>query len=542
MAQKKKKFFNFFAKKQAKHTFSPILWTSVFLVILTIAFLSFLILKIWKTDSIVDFLPQETIGFVECDLLAKNSSFDFDKIKLSLELYLNTDLDQIESWIGRSNALAILKDNKKIQPVLFLNTRNQELTKEFLQTLGFKDEKFSTDFYRNFPIYRYEQSRSEVFTFIKDYVAIAYSEEILKKLIDANLNLIPKLNQDFDFQKVARHLPQYSDAFFYLDLQKFQNTKWGQFEYGYLFEIFHKWGGAFSEKDGSIKFNTFTIIDKKLLPSPDQFAKRPKFQKNLSTLIPDYNLIAYFGGVNLEEFFKDHFSLLEQYNPPLNVILEGLINAKIDEFLGEEIYFQKDLLPFLESEYAFFIFHDQDQNLQASAIFEISQPLKIKENMAKIMKNFETKSAYFIPKLKTRTLPDGTVTRELVADYAQVKKEEETYQGVDIQGISLEEHPYGLYVAMTDNEIILSSDLAGIKRILDQKNNDNQSLVDNQIYKKARSQILILGDEITYLNFEKLRELVELDIPFLQEEEWESGLWTLKIFNDGMSLEGVILK
>ncbi|MFH1012314.1 MAG: DUF3352 domain-containing protein, partial [Candidatus Peregrinibacteria bacterium] len=232
---------------------------------------------------------------------------------------------------------------------------------------------------------------------------------------------------------------------------------------------------------------------------------------------------------------------LSELNPTYSILLEGAIQAQLNRLFGANVKLRDDIYPLFNGEYALDLFVTEDNNLGIQLILGHKNEKQIKEKMEKLAEGFSLLAAQFTPKIKTVTLPDGTLSREMVADADNLKELRENVENVTVDCTESKETVYGFCYAVTNEVLILSNRLNGVKTVMDAKD----VLANNPAFREALSNLSKVNEEMTFLDFQNARKLLDLTRfgallnPYLQN--LDAVTWVKHQFDDGVSTEGYVL-
>ena len=165
--------------------------------------------------------------------------------------------------------------------------------------------------------------------------------------------------------------------------------------------------------------------------------------------------------------------------------------------------------------------------------------------LEKLLGGFETLAAQFAPKLKVFALPDGTESRELVADPTRMKEFKETHRSYRVNCLNVTDSYYGFCYAVTDELVIISNHPEPIRETIDLTFDPRFILSQSQSFRQTLSNLSAVSDEITFFNLENFNELLkDSRIGFLTNNlssAFEALTWIKHYFDDGVSTEGYLL-
>jgi hypothetical protein len=221
-------------------------------------------------------------------------------------------------------------------------------------------------------------------------------------------------------------------------------------------------------------------------------------------------------------------------NEDAMIFINAFIQNYSQKYFGSDISFNEDILPLLENEFALGV-----ESIDGKNIYKVLLQLADTENdelmLQDIAKRFAENGGIFDPKIIERKLPDGTVTKEIVAVPESIEKIDSTYKDVIIHGLKIGEREWGIYYAIIGDIAVIATNIDGVKSSIDTDKGDKNSLKDTAIFDYQIAPILESSDEITYFNFKKLFPLL-LDENSLNQylkpiESFSSGK---NYFNDGI--------
>ena len=388
----------------------------------------------WPQPSVATLLPADkTVTYIEVNSLKLPAKFEAgqDRIRLTESLGQPFGLDLIpalESFANDGLAFALVKDQSRNHPLLFIKTKTKRGALNYFKSLTLPDEELTKTADRN-PTYYYPQGQPFAFKFIKKYVVIGQTPEALALLGDLKGQT---LNDDENYNKSVNNLPRRSWILGYVDFKNLtfsQNPAVNSIIEPMKHAIRHVAVAVRKDQEG-FHFNTFLNLNKDLL-SLDRGESSGNFSYELTNYIPEENVAVYIGGANLEAEWLNTLETISNLNPAYGVILEGMVRAQTNEVFGSQVDLRNDIYPLFQGEYALSV--GTGKNGREISLILGSDDRKFAEKkLEKLAQGFRFLAAKFAPKVVSVTLPDGTESRELVPDNGKLESTEEKVNGYTV--------------------------------------------------------------------------------------------------------------
>ena len=499
----------------------------------------------WPQPSVATLLPADsTVTYVEVSSLRLPTKLEAgpEKIQLSQSLGQPFGLDlmpALESLGSDDLAFALVKDQSRNHPFLFIKTKTRRGALNYFKSLTLPDEELTKTADKN-PIYYYPQGQPFAFRFIKKYLVIAQSPDDLTLLDDLEDG---SLSTNENYVKSINNLPRRSWILGYVDFKNLtlsQNPAVSSILEPMKHAVRHVALAVRQDQEG-FHFNTFLNLNKDLL-SLERGESSGRFAYELTNYIPEENVALYIGGANLEAEWLNTLETISNLNPAYGVILEGMVRAQADEVFGSQVDLRNDIYPLFQGEYALSVGTGKD-GLEISLILESDDRAFAEKKLEKMAQGFRFLAAKFAPKVVTVTLPDGTESRELVPDTGKLEESEEKVDGFTVNCVEVADTAAGFCYTATDEIVIMTNSKARLLKTLELK--DVQLLSDSADFRKSIANLSKVSDEVTYVNFDNFVKLtgqnqyVQALQPLLSK--LQAASYVKHYFTDGVSTEGYIL-
>lgn len=499
----------------------------------------------WPQPSVATFLPAEkTVMYVEVNSLTLPTKLEAgnDQIKLAESLGQPFGINlvpMLESFANDGIAYAMVKDQGRNHPLLFIKTRTKHSTLKYFEGLTMPNELLTKTEDKN-PIYSYPQGQPFAFQFIKKYVVIAQSPDALALLDNLNGQT---LSEDENYLKSIGNLPRRSWILGYVDFQNLtfsENPAVNSIIEPLKHAIRHIALSVRKDQEG-FHFNTFLNLNKDLL-SLNRGESSGRFTYELTSYIPEENVAMYIGGANLEAEWLNTLETISNLNPAYGVILEGMVRAQANEVFGAQVDLRNDIYPLFQGEYALSV-GTGELGKEISLILAHDDREFAEKKLEKMAQGFRFLAAKFAPKVVIVELPDGTESRELVPDTGKLESTEETVKGYIVNCVEVTGTSAGFCYTATDEIIVMTNSKARLLATIDLT--DTTLLSESVSFRKSIANLSKVSDEVTYINFDNFYRLaasnqyVQAFQPLLSK--LEAGSWVKHYFTDGVSTEGYVL-
>jgi len=528
-------------------------------LIMMIIFFAYLFWFNITNRSVANYLPSEdTIAYFELEdialppKLSKSQLFDITGLETLLTKTFGLEITDIQDYIlqGRFGSALVKNDNGTPEPILFFRANNKTEILEHFKNLGLKNEKLTITGNKENIIYSYPRSRHFAFSFIDSYIFIAHNNEVLKQIQSVKHKINPSLNEDDKYLKTLANLPRQSWGRIYIDIQNLEYTSTnttGQLIIPLKYLLNHLSVAIRKQPDG-FHFNSLLSINPELLALKKGFVDNSRFTYGLADFTGSKNIALYVGGANLADEWENTLNTISNMNPAYGIIIEGILRAQISKFFGDNVSLRDDLYPLFKGEYALFLENmseSKGSKLGVKVILKHNDMNFIKSKMKKLHKGFSSLAAQYAPKLKVFSLPDGTESRELVADATRLDEINENYKDYEINCVDVTGSSFGFCYSVTDQLVILSNNINSIKETIDLTTSPKFVLSQSQGFRKTLSNLSAVSDEISFVQFDNSNELLKntklgLFIKKLTNS-FSAVSWIKHYFDDGVSTEGYLL-
>ena len=545
-------------KKRKMTRFERFIFALVFLgFALLVIFIAYIIWFTANNKSVANFLPQDrTVAFVEFEdfslpmQMQSNESFSLDKVESLLKAIYDIDYkNAVSSWADGRFGITLIKNiDEKSTPVLFMETRSRGKTLAFFENLALPEEKLQKSGSTRLPIYTYPQSRSFSFAFIGPYIFIANSVTPLEVIQEVYEGSAPALTEQKDYQKTLSNLPRNSWIQGYVNYQALNfrdNVALSNIVEPLKYVIDHFALTVRKNPDG-FHFNTFLNMTPDLLALRQEHRDKTPFAYKLTDYISSKNIMLYIGGANLSLEWQNTLDTISNLNPAYGIILEGAIRSQMSKVFGSEVDLRNDIYPLFEDEYAFSIAGQEDgKRINMSLILSQNDKEFTQAKVEKLMKGFKYLAAQFAPKLRVVVLPDGTESRELVADTSRLEETSDTYQGHNITCVEVKDTSSGFCYAITDDLLIITNNRDTAAGIIDLTISPKYMLSQYQPFRQTIGNLSKVSDEITFVDLQKSLPMLDSNPYYQFIEPYLKSLnavsWVKHYFDDGVSTEGYLL-
>lgn len=538
-------------------------WTDRFLVslmilggILVIILFSYFFWQSFNQKSVDYFLPAEsTAAYLEIedlDLPIALEQITLLKPKALLAFgasYFDLPTDFIQNKELTSHlGLAGIRLDKKMELVFFARVKNR---RRFIQALSTSESLTSEAIIQNkeTDLYQYPLGQNHSFYFSGPYVFVSTSEDALKTIVNTSKEKAAPLFSEKDFSKSTSNLPRFSWLRGYINLTKVDLNFLNEYQpiIQPIQQFINQIAFTVKKSNSGLQFNSFTSTNSNNYAVSERDEKESsRFAYGLTDYIPEQGLALYIGGSNLSAEWQNTLKTVSRYNPAYGLILEGLVRAQFQQIFGKEVDLRNDFYPLIQNEYALVFAEDESSTENQPTVrllLKHDNADFARAKLEKLKKGFEFLAAQFTPTLKIITLPDGTESREYIADNTQIEEVNDLYNSREISCVEIKNVIYGFCYIVTDQLIVVTNSIESIKETVDLTNESANNLAQSARFKKSIRHFSSVSDEITYIEPTSFVQFMKFSNPLALEvaDVIESIGWIKHQFNDGMSSEAHLL-
>lgn len=454
---------------------------------------------------------------------------------------LGVDSSALPAWAREDVGLAMVDGH----PVLFFRSGTRRQALRYLKTMALAEEKLQNRGSDEYPVYIYPQSQNFAFSFAGPYLFVSEDAGTLAAIYGVLQNQIPSLEKSADFAKAFLNLPKNTWARGYANLELLEPPAGVAGAWiGTLKSMASKLSWTVKQASDGFHFNTFMNLAPEFRELQEAEKTGSMFTYGLSEVIPSEGLALYLGGLDLRAEWDNALATLGRLHPAYGVILEGLLRAQIGRLFGADVSLENDIYPLFKNEYGL-TFSLREGQMRAELILAHDDRALMEEKMEKLSQGFALLSAQLIPRIKETPLPDGTLSREVIADEDALKTARETYVNYKIDCVEIKKSVAGFCYALSDGLLVLGTDLTGVRDTIAAQIGKKTALAGHPPFREALGNLSKVSDEITFISVANL-------LPAMTGTEWgrfaqpyldsfDSATWVKHQFDDGVSTEGYVL-
>ncbi len=411
----------------------------------------------------------------------------------SPENFVNNNFpEQLRPLLGREVGLALLhsKDNiDTIEQLYFAEITDPN-------ELKYKPEKL----YNNNGLYQ---------AMIGDLLFFGKDRTTVDNLLVFNKSDDEALSSTSNYQNIENNLPFASAASLYLNFDQVNDNFLKYFSFFTqkgismegitpLIKLFKAEGFVLVALENDFKIESFLALDREKVSG----SKYLNFKETYHADLADYILedaLAFWGGKDLENQLKRMIEVVSGGDQAAVLIFDNFLDNQFKQYLGPNVDLKKDLLGLFQNEFAFAI-----ESAEGKAFYKVLIELNDSKNDAlkiqDIANNFVQVGGFFEPKIVEYKLPDGTVTKEIVANPEQIVKNESDYIGYTIYELKIGNQGWGIYYTVLGDIAVIANHIQGVKNSIDISVAQKKSLKDSSYFAYNIDPVLKNSDEISYFN------------------------------------------
>ena len=430
-----------------------------------------------------------------------------------------------------------LWENKEFAVIMNQSSRSQ--TEALLQKFILPGEAFQKKKESWGELWTPNFSSQLAFGFYKNYVILGSSKETVEKIGSSS----SKLNQNHFYQSIKQEKPDSSFFSVYINSEKILPYIFSQ-KFVSMEPLLKATTKAFpgigffaTFDDQGVVINGKMMADENIFPDKLQLSI-PLFSKEATPLaqFSGKDTLLFTNGQNLFAKYQDTKDFLGRFDSQWSLIFEGIIRGRMRDIFGENMDFEKDILPYFNGPYAI-ILNEEETPAPFLSYTLVTQLQKIDGKSLALDEIIKKAQSHFAPQIKTVELPDGTKREELVASEKITEPLEKvsfgkyTYFRVPQSSDPTKKFSYGF----ADDYFLFSTNDTGIKKALTALTSGQNLLTTNAI-KQSINLNLGKPDSFSYLNFEKFSALASL-LKVVQQDTNTPP----EIQNQGLSVTNLIL-
>ena len=525
----KKEKFKIKLSFNGKKIFGGALVAIMLSILITTGYLLFE--KVFKPISIAKYLPSDrTIAFVEF-----NSNFNHNQLTKSFELLQdypeysekkvqelleqklvgNYDAD-LKVWLGRNMGVVFMKgksDGKILEKIYFAEAINKSNAKRFIEN----KKTYAKMEYAGYEIYAAETG--ENIAFIDSYLIYTKDKKTIENLLDFQNSENKSVFLSEKYSRISNNMPINKVAFLYVNFNEvseaflkkiplLRNMDINFQQLMPLIKVLDSDGMALIAMNDKFAVQSFLTLNVDKVKEEKYINMKEKYSASITQYVSE-NALAFYGGQNIEGQIKRFIEILSSGKQSVVENFDKILQNYTQKYFGSEVIFNLDIMPLLKNEYALAIENEGGKPIY-KFFLELSDKKKDIQILEKIANNFAKIGGVYKQEVIEHTLPDGTVSKEIVAVPEAIKKESEDYKGIKITGLKIGGESKGFFYAIIDNIAIISDSFNGIKNSIDLKENKSNLKVSDT-FLKLITPVLKNSDEISYFNLAKL--LPNLPLP-----------------------------
>ena len=492
-----------------------------------------LYLKQSQENKIDHLLSQDTVALVEIKLNKTNLDFLTNNLGSNQNTPLNVPgisneftLNDFAPWLGKKATLAWLP---KQQFLHAFNYRSKHTAQVFINQFLLPGETLVEIKSEHGTIYTPSYSSTNAFLFHKGW--LMWSDNPIT--LTQELSNPRKLYKNTEYQNLQKDLPRLKFVKTYFNFagdtasftQQNDNQAFAPLLRG-LGTSTPQWGFAFRIKDnqlqGDIKIKTHqAVYDENQVVAKAANQTVP----NLAYFAPK-NTLLFQNGEDLYAKYQHTKRYLNELDPQLSLVFEGLIRAQSENWFGVDFDFEKDFLNLIRGPYAFIL--DFNQGLEIGFISTLGDA----QDSDSINQLIQKAQSRFTPITEEVELPDGSTRTELIASDPQNLPIQQTeLNGQTYYSSQKEDGTINFSYTQIGDYLVMANRTNLIEKIINTKADQNLSLAMNDDFKSSVLYEFNSAEVYGFLNAAKLNQLLfywqetqKLETPF-------NTLWLQNIRN-----------
>lgn len=470
---------------------------------------------------------------VKAEKLLKNSAYSSINSIQKLNKRLGVDVEKdIKPWLGRNIGIAEMElPEGDLATVFFIETLSQKASDEFLKKIAEKNlselkvtsgTEAQKDTVQSFALRYPGEDRGKDFlmytAYLEDYAIFSPSDKAVRLVISKENKSSKKVANSDEYKKAQENLPINRIASIFMNFDKSEDKlfqKYGEIlNSAFLNSAIKPFAALFSAEsavltagDNSFAVESFINLNSSYLKGNKYTSSKEKYSANLMDYVSQGAFI-FWGGQNLEKQIKKIVAVLSEGEESTNRIFEEMLKNYSEKYFGSSVSMEDDIYPLVTDEFLLAVSKRDSKNVY-TLLLKLDDPLEDGLKLQKIANNFISSGAVFEPHIEEHKLPDGTVSKELVATPEELIKSESTYKDIAIYEMETESKNWGIYYAIFDSSAIISTSKKALTEDLDVALNSSQnSLKKSNIFTWQISPLMSYSDEVSYFDLSQILQKV----------------------------------
>ena len=463
-----------------------------------------------QSGKIDRLLSQDTLALVEIKLNKTNLAFLTDNLGSTPNTPLNVPgisnqftLNDFAPWLGQKVALAWFPEQQFLHA---FDYRSKNTAQEFLNTFLLPGETLAEIDSEHGVIYTPSYSSTNAFLFYKGWLMWADNPVTLTQEL-SNPN---KLNEKTEYQALQKDLPSLKFVKTYFNFagdttgftKQSDNQAYAPLLRG-LGTSTPQWGFAFRIKDnqlqGDVKIKTHrAVYDQNQVVAKAANQTIP----NLAYFAPK-NVLFFQNGEDLYAKYLHTKRYLNELDPQLALVFEGLIRAQSESWFGVDFDFEEDFLNLIRGPYAFIL--DFNQGLEIGFISTLGDA-QDSENINQLIQKAQSR---FTPISEVVELPDGSSRTELIAsDPQNLPIQQNELQGQTYFSSQQEDGTINFSYTQIGEYLVMANRVNLIEKIINTQADQSLSLAMNDDFRTSVLYEFKAAEVYGFLNTAKLNQLL----------------------------------
>ncbi len=300
----------------------------------------------------------------EVEALRAGDGLNLNSFIETIEETLDADFEaDLKPWLGLHHGYALLQledeeGGENYEHVIFVQSVNRDATLDFLSKFELESHQDSlqTEKYKNYSLYSFAVGQNVNFMILDKYFVFAKEAGALKKIVDVHVGETEALIGSDEYRKVRNNLKKDMGYVYYVPAKVFDYYV-GTAPSGSaslirpILGLFDSQGHSVILDDGALIIQTYMNFSthgagEKSLPKPGVH-----YDAELMGFLPP-NFEYFWGSQNISQILSEFGGALNSLHPSSFNILEGILNAKKEQYFGYEADLREDIYKVFENEFA----------------------------------------------------------------------------------------------------------------------------------------------------------------------------------------------
>ena len=494
------------------------------------------------TAKLAQIFPASTSMFIEFSLDSTSlnrwkKTFIENDITTSVENVLTQYIprattENVTPWIGKRAGIALLPNDEFLFAARYRSRAKANL---FLEQLTLPDESLVEESAHDIVVQTPAFSSPLAFKFMDNWLLIGSSvESLTMALTETPIAATP------DYIECARDFPLQADIIAFTKTKDLLNPDFLGEQYVAQEPLLRALSDTIPAIGITLNFEKDrTLLDAKFVTADSVFSSE-QLRNTPNELLPQMaqfsprDTLFFMNGNDLYSKFLHTRDFLSELHPQFSVVFDGLLRAEFRNIFGPEFDFEEDFLSQMHNQYALiFDFEDASSPTPHFTLITGFGGADMEKNAQTLHHVIRSAQSQVATEIVEKKLADGSIREELVAidpRAVEIRKKlenEHTYFTATSPSSNVAGSTRKFSYGFMDGQLVFSSHERGVANVMRAFSIENSNLAQNEDFRQSVLFDFAAAESFGYINFNKLRSLLDFSQILIAGEEGATSWSTL---------------